>query len=143
MTFSPRVWGCTENRQGEWLVYRSFPHACGDVPYTKNIANYNESRFPHACGDVPLVAAKPSGTQKFSPRVWGCTALEAERQTLIESFPHACGDVPSQSGIMRYQDNRFPHACGDVPSQSGIMRYQDNRFPHACGDVPISQWNYK
>ena len=68
--FSPRVWGCTDAREG---------------------LDLNISSFPHACGDVPDETEKARENLQFSPRVWGCTAVDIVFLRRDDVFPTRVG----------------------------------------------------
>ena len=93
-TFSPRVWGCTDDVTISLNEPRRFPHACGDVPTVQERLRHADIVFPTRVGMYREVITMIPTRESFSPRVWGCTVFDAELAWLASRFPHACGDVP-------------------------------------------------
>ena len=70
--------------------------------------------FPRVCGDVPHEALAPYACVRFSPRMRGCSYLEAKKSAAWHVFPAYAGmfrrDRPSGGAA-----GSFPRVCGDVP----------------------------
>ncbi len=73
--------------------------------------------FPHACGDVPTIDFLNLNQERFSPRMWGCSAARSMIAGAPGVFPTHVGMFRDR-GADRHRTRRFPHACGDVPSSS-------------------------
>ena len=71
--------------------------------------------FPRVCGDVPLHQWPRSQTEKFSPRMRGCSApctISAQADTV---FPAYAG-MFLVSELTLSAQGCFPRVCGDVPN---------------------------
>ena len=117
--FSPRMWGCSAAIMFALPFCLVFPTHVGMFRMT--VASLLPlTCFPHACGDVPGHCGELTSQTKFSPRMWGCSALGDRVLCRALVFPTHVGMFRS---ALRYRKPifRFPHACGDVPhsQQSG------------------------
>ena len=88
--------------------------------------------FPHARGDGPIPRVAVKLPNKFSPRPWGWSAIEAWNNRATEVFPTPVGMVrslisPSMPAIS------FPHARGDGPYQLHHGGMDDTFSPRPWG----------
>ena len=70
--WSPRMWGCTEQRQIPSVRGTMVPTHVGVYRYGgDHRKGFNHG--PHACGGVPNPDHKEDIEIIWSPRMWGCT----------------------------------------------------------------------
>ena len=76
--FSPRPWGCSDNKHPNEQYQEVFPTPVG--MFRPCICHFAEfSGFPHARGDVPISGGSDGIATTFSPRPWGCSDLENQQ----------------------------------------------------------------
>ena len=88
--------------------------------------------FPHASGDVPLTARRCKSRRRFSPREWGCSALEIRLAWQPVIFPTRVGMFRIASAVSSSTPN-FPHASGDVPYSIAPLGIQAEFSPREWG----------
>ena len=74
LKFSPHMWGCSVQRLLERDARGVFPTHVGMFRGAARVAGSFRS-FPHTCGDVPYGEPRPNHYRRFSPHMWGCSAL--------------------------------------------------------------------
>jgi len=119
--FSPRMWGCSEQRHicfnFCWVSPTHVGCSLDKLGYrtvSVRLSAHAEvlSNRPHACGGVPLNVLYAPALMLFSPRMWGCSLFSFWLNLFALVFPTHVGVF---RGVRDEQTNDFPHACGGVP----------------------------
>ena len=90
--------------RGEWVgnvAKDVFPMRVGMVRY-KGLESHDAVCFPHACGDGPAFFLELCDLIRFSPCVWGWSALFIKKLLYGVVFPMRVGMVrcgPQDSGV--------------------------------------------
>ena len=119
--------------------YRVFPTHVGvyrlDVPLV-----HLDCRFPHACGGVPGTDQLAAVKLLFSPRMWGCTGVFMEIPEKVLVFPTHVG-VYRYCARSQWLLQRFPHACGGVPKTGAAGSHGHSFSPRmwGCTDVYLTE----
>ena len=111
--FSPRPWGWTVRDDLVSCRAVVFPTPVGMDRYSSRSLQRLAS-FPHARGDGPELHTTFRESDKFSPRPWGWTVLDAAAHRLDTVFPTPVG-MDRGRGVHRQRVRGFPHARGDGP----------------------------
>ena len=88
--------------------------------------------FPHARGDVPYSRFIPFSFLCFSPRPWGCSVKLHRCATGFVLFPTPVGMFRRETTIALRQPS-FPHARGDVPVVSSVLIVPTSFSPRPWG----------
>ena len=111
--FSPRLWGCSASLIHSARFLRLFPTPVG-MFRAPAASGLTRGTFPHACGDVPYTQTLNQLDDFFSPRLWGCSASGEAPAGTSALFPTPVGMFRLAS-FFASASSSFPHACGDVP----------------------------
>ena len=109
-----------------------FPHACGDGPKSR-MARSCSRWFSHACGDGPELVSRAGVVDRFSPRMWGWSAIGVFKCLVQVVFPTHVGMVRCRSSFF-LPGRGFPHACGDGPNA--------NSSSHTFAEFSPRMWGW-
>ena len=109
---SPRMWGCFSNAVCWPFIAPVFPTHVGVFP-DRALSERVRVGLPHACGGVSAASPVQPGTNKSSPRMWGCFFGQLKALTESFVFPTHVGVFPILS-LATGLAECLPHACGGV-----------------------------
>ena len=108
------MWGWSCKLPAISLPSWVFPTYVGMIPhglYHPKVLN----GFPHVCGDDPSSSQNANNITKFSPRMWGWSAVLCYTGYRCQVFPTYVGMILFSIASFT-PDLGFPHVCGDDPA---------------------------
>ena len=129
--FSPRPWGCSDERAVCEDGGRLLPTPVGMFRFDTRVLRPPDPS-PHARGDVPSPTSSNSPRGSFSPRPWGCSAAFVESRANGHLLPTPVGMFRSVK-CSASPPKPSPHARGDVPSSPNALRLFQAFSPRPWG----------
>ncbi len=140
-SFSPHMWGCTENLRSPADNHAVFPTHVGVYRGSKR-GCFLKIRFPHTCGGVPSWQSITDRLASFSPHMWGCTFPLCRAPSSLPVFPTHVGVYREYEPAAHVRVS-FPHTCGGVPCER-LFRLRNFQFsPHMWGCTFLDGGNDK
>jgi len=135
---SPRVWGTYAELPTAHPPCRFIPTCVGNIPPAASVVAIF-AVHPHVCGEHAAASSVMPVSFGSSPRVWGTSFAEIERDLQHRFIPTCVGNIKSASAFL-FWVSVHPHVCGEHAPVLDEIPIQTRFIPTCVGNMSPAAW---